>query len=141
MEIHEDGYVDPKDGLTYDAENSCWLSPADVAKRGIDLAKVEAKEKRERTKRERAATKALERTWILVNVGRYADRGELTLAYRGHFGKTRSRVATLHKEINDVLTDDGIRLRAWAPRTFRGGGVGIADVPDSLKAINQEEAR
>jgi len=139
MKEYADGFVDV-DGLTWSEERGCWLSPADVAKRDAVTIKAAAKVERERKRIARAATKALERTWILVNVGRYADRGDLTNAYQAHFGKTRQRVATLHKEINDVLTADGIRLRReYEKNPYRRNPDGIATVPNTLKAQNEEE--
>ena len=140
MENYTDGYVDPKDGLTWSEERSCWLSPLEVEKRDGDVAKAAAKVERARKTAARIAQKNLERVWILVNEAKYDDRADLTLAYRAHFGMTRRRIATLHREICGVLNDAGIHQHAYAPRIQdQFGGVGIADVPDKLKQINQEE--
>ena len=139
MENYTDGYVDPKDGLTWSEERSCWLSPLEVEKRDGDVAKAAAKVERARKTAARLAQKNLERVWILVNEAKYDDRADLTLAYRAHFGMTRRRIATLYREIDQVLIDDGQRSKPFASREKKDDGTGIARLPMKLTRINEEE--
>ena len=143
METPEDGYVDPKDGLTWSAERGCWLSPEEVGK----VRREEARTARAATKKEnrsKARSLALNATDECVEyvLNLFADgvsRSSIALGFKPRF-EPDSKIATAYRHVDAILLDAGITEKPYRTKgTYNRDGNGIADVPLNLEREQREE--
>ena len=124
MEIYKHGQS--VDGLVWNEIRECWYTRHDFEIFEAKAAKEIARAARAAKKEEKAEARRIEQAWILINYSNgLTDRGQLTLAYRDRFGKSRAKVTTLPREICGVLNAAGIRLKgSWTSQADARRGTG-----------------
>ncbi len=140
-----DGYVDPKDGLTWNEERSCWLSVDEVAK----IKREDARLARAATKtenRDRARTLAAFATDESVEyvLTLYADGVALSAIALGFKAKFEpdAKIATAYHHVDDILLDAEIRKNPFKKKAaYTRDEDGIAKLPYALVPEQAQEAR
>ena len=143
MENYTDGYVDPTDGLTWNEERSCWLSPAEVAKVRRDAARIEratTKKANRRTARALALVATDECVEFVLSL--FADgvsRSAIALDFKPRF-EPDSKIATAYRHVDAILLDAGITAKPYKTKgTYNRDPEGIANLPLALEPEQAQE--
>lgn len=89
---------------------------------------------REERRSRKSSRSGLDYEFILARYAEGRSRGEITCLYVKSFGLEGS-VASLHRKVDQVLLDAGIREKEEQPRVSRGNGTGEANLPAVLEDL------